>query len=154
MFKHVRRRNLGLPLGAALLLGVAPAAIGAPAHASAAAVPATVYVTNASDGTLNAIDVASGTVTKTITLATSLGVGVNAEQEALSHDGARLYVLAEDPRTNGLELTQIDTHSGRPIAYAEATSVATGADSFALSPDGTRAFVVSGTQIVVVDTRT
>ncbi|MFD0631894.1 hypothetical protein ACFQ9X_09985 [Catenulispora yoronensis] len=70
------------------------------------------YVSNASAGTVSAIDPATGTVTATTTTTNPRGIPINAHISRLSPDGRKVYVLGDS-------LAEYDIATGA-VAWATA----------------------------------
>ena len=112
---------------------IAPAAVARVfvVHPGAFSAPASVSI----------IDPSTNAVTNVVT------VGANAQDVALSPDGARLYVT--NSGSNGVSV--IDVATNQIIGTAAASVSAMG---IRLKPDGTRAYVTGSGSVFVVDTAT
>ncbi len=162
-------RNVGriMVICAACLLATRmPGAVNvAPREVEAATTPYLALVTNSADGTVSAIDIGSGTVIQTITVGAAQGGDASAPGcIAISPDESLALVTYQregSHRVIALDVTAIadgiaDNEVIDDTVYLEQTEPE-GANCIAITPDGSRAYVVgatNGADIAVINIET
>lgn len=136
------------------LAGAAGTAAAAPITPAShgAGTPPMLYVANASGNALSVVNTATGKLVGSDSINDRNGVGSSPRQAEISPDGTRLYVLGTAPGNifNNV-LTTISTSTHQVIGQV---TVAPNANAlvFDLNPSGSRAYVLGGKDVFVVDT--